>query len=287
MPLIAQALTTLANVRSYLNLYTLTAVTSTETLTSDTANITFSFANTDLAPNLFGTFSEVVGTASDTISTALITIAYDLGTATFSAARTGNITISSYSYFAWDYSKDKLLERNINSVSSMISKYCNRNFIADTYSEFYKGSGRQRLVLNQYPINEITSVKVDSASLTAGIDYVTSDQTYLDEGIVFKNDGWTWYGYLTGLVGELTAPVDNIEVIYSAGFTLQPESIRNFPWDLEDVTISMVADLYGEQQDANVGLKQLTQGKLSYTWDTNPLIQQYSSVLDGYRKAVF
>lgn len=287
MPLISQALTTMANVRSYLNLYTLTSVTSSETLTaSSTAYTTFNFANTDLAPNYFGTFYEGT-TAGSTISTALITVDYTAGSITVTAAITAGVTITSYSYFAWDYSKDKQIERNINSVSSMVSKYCNRNFIADTYSEFYKGSGRQRLVLNQYPINKITSVKIDSAALTAGTDYVTSDQTYLDQGIVFKNDGWTWYGYLIGLVGELTAPVDNIEVVYSAGYTLEPEASRTLPFDLEDAVISMVADLYGEQQDGTVGLKQLTQGRLTYVWSNEQLIQQYASVLNAYKKAVF
>lgn len=287
MPLISQALTTLKNVRLYLNLYTLTTITSSETLTADTADITFSFVHTDIAPNTIGTVSEVAGTASDTIATALLTYDYDAGTISFSATRTGDITASNYSYFAWDYSKDVFLERQINSASNMISKYCNRNFIADTYSEFYKGSGRQKLVLNQYPINSITSVSVNSAALTAGTDYVTADQTYLNQGIVFKNNGWTWYGYLTGLVGELTAPVDNIGVIYSAGYTLEPEASRNFPWDLEDVVVSMVADSFGEQQDGTIGLNQLTQGKLTYIWNTNSLIQQHSSTLDAYKKAVF
>jgi len=286
MPLIDQALTTLANVRLYLSLYTLTSVTSTETLTADTANVTFSFAHTDLAPNYFGTFYEGEVTAGDTVSTAVMTIDYPLGTVTFSAARTGDITVASYKYFDWDYSKDKLLERNINSVSGMVSKYCNRRFIADTYTEYYKGHGRQKLVLNQYPVNYITSVKVDSAALTAGTDYVTSDQTYLDQGIIFKNNGWTWYGYLTGLVGEPTAPVDNIEVVYSAGYTLEPEASRTLPFDLEDACISMVADLYNEQQQGNVGLKQLTQGKLSYTFNNESLLQQHSSVLDSYKKRV-
>jgi hypothetical protein len=205
---------------------------------------------------------------------------------TFSAARTADITISSYAYYAWDYSKDKLLERNINSISGMVSKYCNRNFIADTYSEFYKGLGRQRLVLNQYPINYITSIKVDSAALTAGTDYITADQTYLDKGIVFKNEGWPWSGYLIGLVGEPAAPVDNIEVVYSAGYTLEPETLRTLPWDLEDSVISMVADMFGEQQEGTVGLKQMVQGKLSYTWDNDSLVSQYSSVLDAYKKRV-
>lgn len=284
MALIAQALTTLKAVRLYLKLYTYTNITSTETLTADTADITFSFANTDIAPNTIGTISEASGTASDTVSTALMTYDYDLGTITFSAAKTGNITAASYSYFAWDYSKDIFLERQINSASSMVSKYCNRKFIADTYSEFYKGSGRQRLVLNQYPINSITSVSVNSAALTAGTDYVTADSTYLNQGIIFKNNGWTWYGYLTGIVGELTAPIDNIEVVYSAGYTLSPMTL---PYDLENTVIFMVADAYGTQNENRIGLKELTQGKLNYIWKDDSLIQQYSSTLNIYAKKVF
>lgn len=291
MPLIEQALTTMSSVRLYLGLYTLTSVTAVETLTGDTGNETFTFANTDLAPNYLGTFAD---TASNTITTSIITVDYSAGSIAFSATFTAvwtaggtNITISSYDYFAWDYSKDKLIERNINSISGMVSKYCNRKFIANTYTEYYKGSGRQKLVLNQYPINYITSVKVDSAALTAGIDYVTADQTYLDQGTIFKNNGWTWYGYLIGLVGEPTAPIDNIEVVYSAGYTLEPETARTLPWDLEDVVVSMVADSFGEQQDGSVGLTRLTQGQLTYQWDSNSLIQQYASVLNAYKKYVF
>jgi len=285
MPLIDQSLTNLKNVRLYLNLYTHTEITATETLTADTAQVTFSFANNDIAINTIGTVLQTT-TAGVTATLTSYTVDYTAGTLTFSAAMTGAITVSDYDYFAWDYTKDNFLERNINSVSRMVSKYCNRNFISDTYSEFYKGSGRQRLVLNQYPVNSITSVKIDSATLTAGVDYVTADKTYLDRGIIFKNNGWPWSGYLIGLVGEPTAPVDNIEVVYSAGYTLEPETSRTLPWDIEQVAISMVADVYGEQQDGTIGLKQLTQGKLSYIFSNESLIQQYTSTLNLYRKVV-
>jgi len=280
MPLIDQSLTNLSTVRLYLKLYTLTAVTSSETLTADTAATTFSFAHTDLAQNYFGTFYEGAVSSTNTIATSAMTIAYDLGTITLSAARTGDITCASYKYFAWDYSKDRFIERYINAASDTVSKYCNRKFIKDTYSEFYKGSGRQKLILNQYPVNAITSINVDSAALTAGTDYVTSDQTYLDQGIVFKNNGWPWSGYLTGLVGELTAPVDNIEVVYSAGYTLEPEASRDLPYDLEEAAIAMVSYHY-----EMIGSKQLTKeviGPLSsdfiqgLPWDVKAILDKYA-----------
>ena len=284
MPLIDQALTTMANVRLYLGLYTLTAVTASESLTAtSTAYTTFTFAHTDLAPNYFGTFYEGA-TADSTLSTALLTVDYTAGSLTVSAAVTAGITLSSYRYFAWDYSKDKFLERYINTMSGMVSKYCNRKFIADTYTEYYKGSGRQKLVLNQYPINTITSVKVDSAALTAGTDYVTSDQTYHDQGIIFKEDGWTWYGYLTGLVGELTAPVDNIEVVYSAGYTLEPEASRTLPWDLEDAVISMVS--FSNEMVGSKHLKKEVIGPLSSDF-IQELPWDVKATLDKYAKRVF
>jgi hypothetical protein len=49
----------------------------------------------------------------------------------------------------------------------------------------------------------------------------------------------------------------------------------------------MVADSFGEQQDGSVGLTRLTQGQLTYQWDSNSLIQQYASVLNAYKKYVF
>lgn len=287
MPLIAQALTTLANLRLYLKLYTLTSVTAAETLSaSGTSGATFAFDHTDLAPNYFGTFYHGGVTSGDTVTTANASIDFPGGLITFSASMTGGITCASYKYYAWDYSKDSILERQINSVSSFVSAYCNRKFIADTYTEYYKGTGRQKLVLRQYPINTITSVKVDSAALTAGTDYVTADSTYLDQGIIFKNDGWTWEGYLTGLVGEPTAPLDNIEVVYSAGYTLSPESTRTLPYDIEDAVISMCADTYGQQVDGTVGLTEITQGQLTYKFSNESLTQQYIHIFDAYKKRV-
>lgn len=279
MALIAQALTTLENVRLYLNLYTSTTVTATETLTANTARTTFSFAHTDLIS--FGTVYESVSSTYTAILTSTFTVDYEAGTVTFSAAKTATITAANYIYYAWDTSKDRILERYINSASEMVSKYCGRKFISDTYTEYYGGLGNTKLVLNQYPINYITSVKVNSALYTAGVDYVTADRTYLDRGLLVRETGWSWYGYETGLVAELTAPIDNIEVVYSAGYTLS-----TLPADIENTVIDMVSILYNNQTQGANGLQSLTQGGLSYKWDKNPLTQQFSGVLDAYKKVV-
>lgn len=278
MSLIAQALTTLDSARLVLSLYSISEVTTAETLTADTANVTFSFENTDILQGTIDGLFEVSGTASDTISTATVTIDYDAGTLTFSAARTGDITCSGYSYYAWDYSQDRKLERYINSASTMVSNYCNRKFIADNYVEYYAGLGSTKIVLNQYPINTLTSVKVNSASLTAGIDYITADSTYLEQGFLVRENGWTWYGYETGLVPELTAPVSNVEVNYSAGYTLS-----NLPSAIENAVLDLVASQYNREVSNSQGLKSMSQGGLKYEWkdDANLLTS-----LDAYKRAV-
>ena len=272
----------MVNARITLKLYTITGVTSTETLTAaSSANVTFSFSHTYVLPNYFGTFSEGIGTSASTILTSVMTIDYDAATVTFSAARTGSITCSSYSYYAWDYSKDRQLERMINSASDIISKYCNRRFIADTYSEFYRGLGQQKLVLRYFPVNKITSVKVASSSLTAGVDYVTADSTYLEKGYLVKENGWTTYGYETGLVPELTAPVDNIEVVYSAGYTLS-----TLPFAIEDAALNLVASSYNGEDFGNYGLTSLKQGNVSYSWKDN-ISSSVLASLDAFKRGVF
>lgn len=282
MALITQALTTMNDARLTLNLYTITDVTATETLTANTASITFSFANTDILMNTTGTFSQGTGTSAVTLSTATFTMNLDLGTITFSAAMTGSITCASYSYYSWDYSKDKIIERMINTFSDQISRYCNRKFIAETYSEFYTGLGSTKIVLNQFPVNKITSVKVQSALYTAGVDYETANSTYLDSGFLVRESGWDWHGYETGLVSELTAPIADIEVIYSAGYTL-----TNLPYDISNACLDLLSAGYNIQVAGAQGLSSMSQGGLSYAWKIGETSTNKLASLDSYRKAVF
>jgi hypothetical protein len=47
----------------------------------------------------------------------------------------------------------------ITSVSDAIEKYCKRRFLAHAYDELYNGSGDKRLLLRQYPVQSVTSVR--------------------------------------------------------------------------------------------------------------------------------
>src|SRR6516225_5475639 len=58
-----------------------------------------------------------------------------------------------------DSSQDGLLTTLITAVSDAIEKYCQRPFYSHSRDELYNGTGDRRLILREYPIQSIQSVR--------------------------------------------------------------------------------------------------------------------------------
>src|SRR4051794_26689043 len=58
-----------------------------------------------------------------------------------------------------DSSQDTLLQALITALSDAIEKYCNRYLVARNYDELYNGDGDRRLLLRQYPVQSVQSVR--------------------------------------------------------------------------------------------------------------------------------
>jgi len=58
-----------------------------------------------------------------------------------------------------DTSQDALLTTLITAVSRAIEKYCRRDFVTTVYDELYNGNGDRRLLLRQYPVISVQSVR--------------------------------------------------------------------------------------------------------------------------------
>jgi hypothetical protein len=58
-----------------------------------------------------------------------------------------------------DSSQDSLLGVLITAVSEMIEKYCRRRFVSTAFDELYNGTGDRRLLLRQYPVQSVQSVR--------------------------------------------------------------------------------------------------------------------------------
>lgn len=105
---------------------------------------------------------------------------------------------------------DSTVEDLINASSSAIENYCKRMFKEQAYlEEEYDGTGKNHILLDQYPVKSIESVSIDGNPLSLG-QYKVKKRN----GVLLNNGG-IWPR------GEI-----NITVSYTAGF---PE----IPADLE------------------------------------------------------
>jgi hypothetical protein len=55
--------------------------------------------------------------------------------------------------------QDALLAVLITAASDAIQKYCRRDFVSTSYDELYSGQGDRRLMLRQYPLISVESVR--------------------------------------------------------------------------------------------------------------------------------
>jgi hypothetical protein len=58
-----------------------------------------------------------------------------------------------------DSSQDALISTFITSISDLIEKWCKRRFVSQAYDELYNGNGDRRLLLREYPIQLVKSVR--------------------------------------------------------------------------------------------------------------------------------
>src|SRR5437763_12416642 len=58
-----------------------------------------------------------------------------------------------------DTSQDANLSTLITAASRAIGRYCRRDFVSTAYDELYNGTGECRLILRQYPVQSVQSVR--------------------------------------------------------------------------------------------------------------------------------
>lgn len=200
-------------------------------------------------------------------------------------------------------SEDTKLTQLLTQADALIKKYIGQNVEQATYTEFYCGNGTQLLVLNQRPVQSITTIHLDGDGyfgdgsgafaaadlLTAGEDYVLNrDNNTATEkslsGIVYRI-GTVWDRPSARVAGLLsTVPgiaIGNIKVVYVAGYATVPS-------DLALACIQMVAML---RENSTIGnMKSESYEDYSYTLADqsmqNELIGSVQSLLKPYKRFV-
>lgn len=146
-----------------------------------------------------------------------------------------------------ELSRDTELETFINEASTLIETYCNRFFRERTITEKISGDRNNELLLNQWPVNSITSIHVsenrvfDATTLLAAINYdIEEDEKGEGVGVV-RFDGCFSKG------------IKNIQAIYVMGYN----AIANVPPDLQ-LACKITAAYYfqiSENRDFTVAMK--------------------------------
>jgi len=175
---------------------------------------------------------------------------------------------------------EQLLERMIDAATGRIEKYTRRNLAARDYSydsdsddydpdnAVLDGSGTNELILPQYPINSVTTLRINETEIDA------RPSLYNYGYVIDKAAGilrLTGYLFSKGLA--------NIELAYNAGLSTIPE-------DLQQACIEQVAWMWKQSPAGGnllgVASKNLPDGSLSYS--TKDLLPSVRMVLESYKK---
>lgn len=141
---------------------------------------------------------------------------------------------------------DARIEMIINSASAMIENYTKRKLTTQSYTQYFDGSGANKVLLHQWPVTELTAVYVDGDSKFDANSLIQAEDYALeDEIMVIYHDRTFPRGYR------------NIRVDYTAGLGTVADD--NIPYDLRWACMELVAWFYNSSSNQRIGI--LSKGK--------------------------
>jgi hypothetical protein len=160
-----------------------------------------------------------------------------------------------------DSSKNNLINRKINQVSQQLENYCERVFHAADYTEYYTGTLIDQLVLNQRPVNSLTtlSYRTSAANLTDFID-IDSSYYFLDSTSGIVNMTFAAYGRW-----------QRWKVVYNAGYTTIPN-------DLAEAANILACYFVNNPDGFDIGKMRITEGQRSIQYQRQALT--FKSILE-------
>lgn len=166
---------------------------------------------------------------------------------------------------------DAWFELYINRISTKILNILGRKLKFGEYSEVLSGTGRQLLILAEWPISSVTEVTLDGAVLTVDVDYRLDDQDKA-MGALYRGEGWSTSVYTQGLAGDVVAATRGIEVTYEAGYYFPGDedyeegAADSLPLDLQGLVDEVIAAEFLRMKTETQGLKSYSEGGLSMSW---------------------
>ncbi len=167
-----------------------------------------------------------------------------------------------------DANDTALLTRLISAASAYVETWCGRSFLSASYDQFYDGTGKRLLVLNNSPVSAVASVTVNGLAIPAEPAPVPglpqSGFRFTDTAVIL--DGYT---FARGLA--------NVEVVYTAGFATVPA-------DVEQAVIDLVALRYRELD--RIGMSSQAMGGETTAFTIRDMPPQVTTILSAWKRIV-
>lgn len=191
-----------------------------------------------------------------------------------------------------DNTKDNLLSLLIRQQTALICAYLGYNPQLKQYiDELQAVNNQQLLQLNNRPIRNVVSVKINGTEIT---DYKLLPQ-YSKNGFLYRGDGWCGTWYTRNMTYDPVAGVFDISVTYTAGWYLPSDegyvegAEDALPFDIVTACIEAVSERYTVVSSGAQGIKSQSEGGISVTYEGNEtlsnggLSKRVTSMLDAYR----
>jgi hypothetical protein len=192
---------------------------------------------------------------------------------------------------------DATLEHLINRVSGIVRKYLDRELTRSTYTEVLSATGRQLLILKEFPIVSITTLYSRDELLALNTDYRLDAQDKA-RGVVYKEDGWNPITLVSGLTMDVQASARTIDIIYIAGYYLPADALyvegasTSLPLEIQAVVEEMVVSRWIRIKTQSQGLTSYSEGGISFGWknDTGTammgITDEHAMALNPYKRFV-
>lgn len=203
-----------------------------------------------------------------------------------------------------DTTLDDVIDLLIPQAEALVKSYLQREIEETTFTEYYSGTGKQILVLNQTPVQSILSVHEDadgyfengtdafptSSVLAEGKDFVlrkdnASDNEVCKSGILYRI-GKAWPRPFTHRHGQLALGpglgLGNIKVVYVAGWTTIPADIQ---FAISKLVTSMLETRNKSGRLESESIEDYSYS-LSGVGESDKMLDSVKSSLSHYKKVV-
>lgn len=178
------------------------------------------------------------------------------------------------------------LSRLINGYSDYVESMTGRKFRQAKYTERHESVGSQSLVVREYPIVAVESIRDINGS--GSMEPSSYDwQQDGEMGVIYLDSGWPMKGYRSGLSNDIRLVSRYLEVVYTAGYILPRDATAEhpatLPGDLQWAVWQLVQQQWNLSNNGANGLSAFSISDVTWTFDkgTNP---QVDSILNQYMR---